>query len=253
MSSRVRAPSTGRTNTARSAATRSEVCTTSRSTGRARTGRSSSSAAARRPGSAPPLRVVEDANLYASTKYVQPRWSRVSSTAWHQSHAATGGYGRKIDDTSVSFDSPQFFQIKAVMDHDPQTALGSQLRVGKGGAGFEASKDVHGTLMSQVRDDTTVSRDCPQWMHLKAVQAFQARLDGEFPTAGAALARKPNPTNPAAGFQPDARIDKYLHGKQVIFEDRPVSPIGRPPSGRRSLFMRAIMRAPAQGPSARGT
>ena len=61
--------------------------------------------------------------------------------------------------------------------HIGATGLGSQFRVGKGGADLEHSKIKHGSVVEQQRDDTSVSYNAPDWFKTKTLVAFQAKLD----------------------------------------------------------------------------
>ena len=58
-------------------------------------------------------------------------WLCISSTPWTMSTKAIGGYGRKIDDTSVSHDAPDWWHIPEVMDHTPQIGMVSLAPVPK--------------------------------------------------------------------------------------------------------------------------
>jgi len=75
---------------------------------------------------------VQVADVYSNKALVKPTWLRVTTTPWHGAMVSTGGYGRKVDDTSVSLDSPDFFHIPAVIQHNPATALGTQFRKRQG-------------------------------------------------------------------------------------------------------------------------
>lgn len=107
-----------------------------------------------------------------------PQWNKATRDPGERIGRVAGGYARRIDDTSVSANAPQFMLIPQVMSHTTKTGLGSQFRVGKGGVGMEAKKQGHGgSTIDQHRDDTSVSHDAPDWFKSKALDAFQARLD----------------------------------------------------------------------------
>jgi len=129
----------------------------------------------------------ELASLYYDKKVIAPLWMKVSTTPWTSYAKAAGGYGRIIDDTSVSHDSPAFMQIPAVMAHIPSLNAGGEFSGTSRPAKF------------QYRDDTTISDDAPSWFHIRSVVKWKGHQK----------------TNPDPGH------DKMVLGKEVIFEPRP--------------------------------
>ena len=128
----------------------------------------------------------ELASLYYDKKVIAPLWMKVSTTPWTAYAKAAGGYGRVIDDTSVSHDSPAFMQIPHVMSHVPQMGMGGE---------FSGTKKA----VFQHRDDTTISADAPDWFQIPSVVKWKSDQK----------------TNPDPGH------DKMVLGKEVIFEPRP--------------------------------
>jgi len=127
----------------------------------------------------------EIASLFYDKKVIAPLWMKVSTTPWTAYAKAAGGYGRIIDDTSVSHDAPSFMHIPAVMHHVPQTGMCGEF------SGSRKAKFQH-------RDDTTISEDAPSWFHIPSVIAWKGHQK----------------TNPDPGH------DKMVLGKEVIFEPR---------------------------------
>lgn len=109
-------------------------------------------------------RAMSEASLYADKSLITPTWLKVSESPFTAAAKASGGYGRRMDDTTVSHDAPDFFHIPQVMDHDPKIAMsGSITKLAKGKEGI-------------VRDDTTISEDVPDWMKIRAVVEFSDSL-----------------------------------------------------------------------------
>tara|TARA_B110000305_G_scaffold107412_1_gene120822 strand:+ start:137 stop:742 length:606 start_codon:yes stop_codon:yes gene_type:complete len=128
----------------------------------------------------------ELASLYYDKKVIAPLWMKVSTTPWTAYAKAAGGYGRVIDDTSVSHDSPSFMQIPEVMAHIPQTGQSGEF------GGTRKAKFQH-------RDDTTISDDAPDWFRIPSVVNWKANQK----------------TNPDPGHI------KMVLGKEIIFEPKP--------------------------------
>jgi hypothetical protein len=129
----------------------------------------------------------EVASLYYDKKVIAPLWMKVSTTPWTAMAQCAGGYGRLIDDTSVSHDCPSFMHIPEVMRHTPQTGMGGEF------SGTNKPRPVvH-------RDDTTISADAPDWFQIKSVVNWK---EGQ--------KRNPDPGHV-----------KMVLGKEVIFEPKP--------------------------------
>jgi hypothetical protein len=129
----------------------------------------------------------EVASLYYDKKVIAPLWMKVSTTPWTAMAKCAGGYGRLIDDTSVSHDCPSFMHIPEVMRHTPQTGMGGEF------SGTNKPRPVvH-------RDDTTISADAPDWFQIKSVVNWK---EGQ--------KRNPDPGHV-----------KMVLGKEVIFEPKP--------------------------------
>ena len=126
----------------------------------------------------------EVAALYYDRRVMAPLWMKVSTTPWTAMAKAAGGYGRLIDDTSVSHDAPAFMHIPQVMQHIPVTGMGGEF------SGNNKPRPV------VERDDTTISEDAPDWFRIKSVASWRVR----------------EKASPGPG------IRKMVLGKEVIFE-----------------------------------
>ena len=82
---------------------------------------------------------------------------RVSTTPWHAGALATGGYGRRIDDTSVSRDAPDMFHIPEVVNHNPVANLFST-------EVDETRHMIHDESKGLMNN--TVSKGAPEWFHV---------------------------------------------------------------------------------------
>ena len=105
-------------------------------------------------------RAIDIAALYADKTIVTPQWLKRSESPFMAAAKATGGYGRRMDDTTVSLDAPDFFHIPEVMTHDPKISM-------QGGITGKAK-----VQEGQIRDDTTISLDVPDWMKIREVVEF---------------------------------------------------------------------------------
>ena len=105
-------------------------------------------------------RAIDIAALYADKTIVTPQWLKVSESPFMAAAKASGGYGRRMDDTTVSLDAPDFFHIPEVMTHDPKISM-------QGGITGKAK-----VQEGQIRDDTTISLDVPDWMKIREVVEF---------------------------------------------------------------------------------
>mmetsp|Transcript_1860 Transcript_1860/g.3702 ORF Transcript_1860/g.3702 Transcript_1860/m.3702 type:complete len:227 (+) Transcript_1860:104-784(+) len=128
----------------------------------------------------------ETAALFYDKRVIAPLWMKVSTTPWTAMAKAAGGYGRQIDDTSVSHDCPSFMHIPQVMSHKPQIGAGGYFS-----GSTRPAKVVH-------RDDTTISEDAPDWFQIPSVVAWK---EGQ----------KKNP---------DPGHRKLVLGKEIIFEPK---------------------------------
>ena len=128
----------------------------------------------------------EVASLFYDKKVIAPLWMKVSTTPWTAFAKAAGGYGRQIDDTSVSHDCPSFMHIPQVMSHVPQIGAGGYFS-----GTTRPAKVIH-------RDDTTISEDAPDWFQIKAVTNWKSHQK----------------TNPDPGHK------KMVLGKEIIFEPK---------------------------------
>ncbi len=128
----------------------------------------------------------EVASLFYDKRVIAPLWMKVSTTPWTAMAKAAGGYGRQIDDTSVSHDAPGFMHIPEVMTHVP-----------KHGAGGYFSGTVRMRPVVH-RDDTTISEDAPEWFKIPSVVKWKE-------------GRKRNP---------DPGHRKMVLGKEIIFEPK---------------------------------
>jgi hypothetical protein len=179
--------------------------------------------------------VHDEYKIYYNTsdRALIPKWSKATREPGEKVARVIGGYARKIDDTAVSVNAPQFMQIAAVVSHAAKTELASQFRAGKGGFDLEANKLVHGGSFEQKRDDTTVSRDAPDWFKSKVLVAFQEKLDrGE--------------VGPGFG----AGIHTYVSGNQIIFEPKTPKAAAMKDSARRAFAPppQALFPRPGGGP-----
>lgn len=128
----------------------------------------------------------EVASLFYDRKVIAPLWMKVSTTPWTAFAKAAGGYGRQIDDTSVSHDCPSFMHIPEVMSHVPQIGAGGYFS-----GSNRPAKVIH-------RDDTTISEDAPDWFQIPSVVNWKAH-------------QKRNP---------DPGHTKMVLGKEIIFEPK---------------------------------
>jgi len=124
--------------------------------------------------------------LYYDKKVIAPLWMKVSTTPWTAFAKSAGGYGRLIDDTSVSHDCPSFMHIPEVMQHAPSTGMGGE---------FSGNNRPRPVIH---RDDTTISADAPDWFQIPSVVNW----------------RQDQKTNPDPGHI------KMVLGKEVIFEPK---------------------------------
>ena len=90
---------------------------------------------------------VQLSEVYSNKGLVKPTWFRVSQTPFHGAAVATGGYGRRIDDTSVSLDAPDFFHIDEVINHNPKITYG----------------DTHRNVQQRPKHSNAESHDAPDW------------------------------------------------------------------------------------------
>ena len=109
---------------------------------------------------------VQLSEVYSNKELVKPTWFRVSQTPFHGAAVATGGYGRRIDDTSVSLDAPDFFHIDEVINHNLKITYG------------EHHHHQHGP-----RHANAESHDAPDWWkhehHHHAARAKHLGLRGK--------------------------------------------------------------------------
>lgn len=110
------------------------------------------------------VQAEQQAKLYSDKAAITPSWLRVSSTPWLQAATLNGGYGRKIDDTAVSHDAPNFFHIKELMEHKHSITVGGFVKTRKWNN--DPAKHI-------LRDDTSVSLDAPNFFHIKEVMAHK--------------------------------------------------------------------------------
>lgn len=99
---------------------------------------------------------------YSNKQLLKPTWMKVTSTPWKMASQSTGGYARRVDDTTVSHDAPDFFHISHVVNHDPKTTLGTCAAVGQ---------ELRRKRQDLAKDmsDTCVSADSPDWFQIRDV------------------------------------------------------------------------------------
>lgn len=104
-------------------------------------------------------RKMVEAQCYSDKTCITPTWLKVSATPWFAPSKATGGYGRKIHDTSVSYDSPDLFHVDGLEEHDEDAARKSN---GSMGAAPRQRKDGD-TPMRR-----SISQDAPDFFHMQS-------------------------------------------------------------------------------------
>ena len=102
---------------------------------------------------------MAEARMYSDKSCITPHWLKVSATPWFAPSKATGGYGRKIHDTSVSTDAPDIFHVDGIEEHDEQAARNSNVS-------FGAAPRPHRDGASPLR--RSVSQDAPDFFHLQS-------------------------------------------------------------------------------------
>ena len=102
---------------------------------------------------------IGEAGIYSDKSCITPHWLKVSATPWFAPSKATGGYGRKIHDTSVSTDAPDIFHVDGIEEHDEQAARNSNVS-------FGAAPRPHRDGASPLR--RSVSQDAPDFFHLQS-------------------------------------------------------------------------------------
>lgn len=125
-------------------------------------------------------RKIGEARCYTDPSCITPTWLKVSATPWYAPSKATGGYGRKIHDTSVSYDAPAIFHVDCLEEHDEEAARRAN--------GSIAHRRVKRDGDSPMR--RSVSQDAPDFFHLQC--------------------REPPTTN--------LKYTKMIYKKQVMFE-----------------------------------
>ena len=105
-------------------------------------------------------RKIGEARCYSDKTCITPTWLKVSATPWFAPSKATGGYGRKIHDTSVSYDSPDIFHVEGLEEHDEEAARRSNGSMGR--TRRRCTRDGDSPMRR------SVSQDAPDFFHLQS-------------------------------------------------------------------------------------